>query len=275
LVAVHLPGGYWYDGKRHRQAELRALSGADEASLAEAAAVLAPAELAVEILRRCLTVLGPLRPPDTAALRGLLIGDCEALLLHVQRISYGERIECLVPCPRPECDTPLECVMEASSLLVPPSDDLPLWHEEPLAGVRRRAPLRFRLPTVGDREQVLPLAQRDPEAATTALLGALLAPETRSDTRRLRPALGARLAALDPQAEIRLTLSCPACGQPISVLFDACRHLIDTIRQHARMLFQEVHRLARTYHWSEHDILGLSHARRRLYLDLVASEAAP
>jgi len=69
LVAVLLPGGYWHEGTRYRQAELRPLSGADEVVLAEASQALAPATLAIEVLRRCLTTLGPLAAPDEAALR--------------------------------------------------------------------------------------------------------------------------------------------------------------------------------------------------------------
>ena len=38
------------------------------------------------------------------------------------------------------------------------------------------------------------------------------------------------------------------------------------MRARSRALFREVHRMARTYHWSEQDILRLSLKRRLIYL---------
>ncbi|MBL8741651.1 MAG: hypothetical protein JNK04_11175 [Myxococcales bacterium] len=39
-------------------------------------------------------------------------------------------------------------------------------------------------------------------------------------------------------------------------------------------LLQDVHRIASRYHWAERDILALSWARRRRYLNLIDSESA-
>ena len=41
-----------------------------------------------------------------------------------------------------------------------------------------------------------------------------------------------------------------------------------------RQIYREVHALALRYHWSEDEILELSRARRRLYLDLIDETAA-
>jgi hypothetical protein len=44
------------------------------------------------------------------------------------------------------------------------------------------------------------------------------------------------------------------------------------MRQRAPHLFREVHILARAYHWSERDLLGLSLPRRRRYLMLLEED---
>ena len=45
------------------------------------------------------------------------------------------------------------------------------------------------------------------------------------------------------------------------------------MRDRARELLRDVHRIARAYHWSERDILALTLQRRLAYLLLLEAEA--
>ena len=75
-------------------------------------------------------------------------------------------------------------------------------------------------------------------------------------------AVAARMAELDPQAEIRLDFDCAACGRPVDVLFDTAAFFFAEVAATADRLYDEVHAIAWYYHWSEAEILGLPRAKR-------------
>jgi hypothetical protein len=82
--------------------------------------------------------------------------------------------------------------------------------------------------------------------------------------------LAEHIAAADPQADITLDLSCPACGHAWQVLFDIVAFLWSEITAQAQRLLLDVHQLARLYHWPESEILSMSSLRRQYYLNLVS-----
>lgn len=257
-VPVTVPGGIWADGERRRDAELRPLRGEDELFLAEEAVSLLPAARVTALLTRCLTRLGPHEPVQEESVRSLAVGDREALLLHLRRISLGERIPCVLVCP--DCGEGIDVDLEAGELLLPAYEDWAEWHD---AG-----PLRFRLPTGADQEDVAELALDDPGAAASVVLERCVAGE---GAREEVPALMARL---DPQAELELQVECPACGAGFDVLFDTADYVFRELLAGQARLFREVHELALAYGWSEAEILGLTVRRRRVYLDLLAGVPA-
>ena len=83
--------------------------------------------------------------------------------------------------------------------------------------------------------------------------------------------VAAAMAADDPEADIRIALACPACGAAQERVFDIVSYLWSELDDWAQRLLADVHRLASAYGWSERDILALSPARRRLYLDMVGA----
>ena len=84
-------------------------------------------------------------------------------------------------------------------------------------------------------------------------------------------AISARLAEADPLADLRLGFSCPACSHAWSDPLDIVAYLWRELDSWALRVLREVHTLAHAYGWTEDTILGLSPARRRHYLDLVAA----
>jgi hypothetical protein len=75
----------------------------------------------------------------------------------------------------------------------------------------------------------------------------------------------------DPLADLEIDVSCESCGHERPIPFDIAEHLWGDIAECAERLLEEVHLLASTYHWAERDILRLSSARRRRYLDMVGA----
>ena len=79
-------------------------------------------------------------------------------------------------------------------------------------------------------------------------------------------ALGARMEELDPLAWLSLAIDCARCGHQWLVLFDVAALLWAEIAGTAERLLHEVRSLALAYGWSEAEILAMSSARRRFYL---------
>jgi len=252
-----LPHGLLRGGELRRDAVLRAPTGADEALLEESFSGASAAARASALLASCVAQLGG-EPAGLADVRELVVGDREALLLQLRAAAFGERVPCVLECPA--CGERMDLELAVADLLVGAYADAAAEHT--------LGPLRFRLPTGADLEAAAEAA--DAEAGATLLLercvlaGAL--------TGAAREALEDELERLDPQAELRIAAACPSCGEPVDALVDAGALLLDELAGGADRLFREVHALARHYHWSEREILGLELRRRRRYLDLLVDD---
>lgn len=77
------------------------------------------------------------------------------------------------------------------------------------------------------------------------------------------------MAQKDPQADLQLQVSCPACNHEWTVGFDIMHFFWTEIHNWAQRLMQEVFLLARFFNWSEKDILNMSPRRRQLYLQML------
>ena len=261
-VAVTLPCGRWRDGRCTREATVRPITGADERFLLEGEARL-PAERSTALLDRCVTA----EAGESA--RSLTVGDREALLLHLRRLTFGEKIECVVTCPG--CGEPHDVELFVADLLVPPDDEHgPVLELETAA--RNGGSLRFRLPTGGDQETA---AARAATIGVDGAAGLLLRDCLESaavDVDGVAEALEAAMASHDPQAEIALELACVRCGRACSILFDAGDFLFRELTRDGDALDRDVHELALHYHWSEAEILALPVERRLRYLELLTDD---
>jgi hypothetical protein len=224
-------------------------------------ATRSPAERSSALLTRCLERVGSVEPVTVDTVRRLTAGDREFLLLHLRRLTFGDKLEPVIRCPRGGCGEKMDVPLTVSQLLVPDAAaDVPEFVEHD--GVR------FRLPCGADLEAVAPRAGRDPAGAAHELFLRCLSDGAAPTAAQMRR-VGARMAELDPQAEIRLSLTCPACRHAFSSLLDAGAYLYEETIQRARNLYHEVHLLAFHYHWSESEILALTPAKRRRYIDLL------
>jgi hypothetical protein len=262
---------------------LRPVCGADEAYLADLPPG-PPAAQTTALLARCLDRLGSRAPVGPADVRALTVGDREALLLHLRRQTFGDRLACVLTCPSEACGEKMDLDLNVGDLLLPPYAWTGQAHEATLAdgGDGGSYHIRFRLPTGGDQEAVAALARTDAEAAVALVLrrcvGRVLDGAGRAvPLDALPPAAAAGLsvamAERDPQAETILELTCPSCETAFTAPVDAADYLHRELRGHGRSVYREVHQLALAYHWSETEILALTGQRRRLYLGLLAETA--
>ena len=293
---VILPTGYWVKGVHQRLARLRPLNGEDQACLdmRDAEIGVASWDWATTLLARCVERLGAIEPVSTSLLGELTVGDREALLLHLRRMTLGDRMQATMRCPAAACGAPMDLDLRVTDLLLPPYHDVAPEHEfvEQMAAGPVR--VRFRLPTVADQEaatetvlkSVRTYGGSDAQVVTESGINNAVKMLLRRCVRDIRqngeriaelpteliPSLTQRMSELDPQAELSLRAVCPACGGSFTSELDTARFLLDEIRGRTARLFREVHALAFHYHWSEQEILRLPLARRLLYLALLDEE---
>jgi hypothetical protein len=196
--------------------------------------------------------------PATERVEEWTIGRRDGLLLDVHAAVFGDAIELVTDCPA--CGEALELSLAAADVRVEVGD----------AGAEHSLPvgIRFRLPTSADLLAVA--AVPDVGAARAALAERCVAaggPLAESTI----VALAERIAELDPQADIDLSLRCGECGERWTAPFDVADHVWRRLDARARALVAEVAALAAAFGWNEDEILGLSGERRRLYLDLVGA----
>jgi hypothetical protein len=212
---------------------------------------------------RALALLGAGWPETPAGeLARLSIGRRDARLLELREHAFGAAVVAVATCPA--CAERLELSFDVAEVrTADPGLAVPL--ELRASGYE----LRFRLPDSGDLlaggtatallERCLLAAERDGLPAVAAELPA-----------EVVELVEARMAEADPQADIRLALTCPACEHGWEAAFDVAAFLWSEVDAWARRTLWQVHLLARAYGWPEADVLALSPGRREFYLEAVA-----
>jgi hypothetical protein len=200
----------------------------------------------------------PDTPPDSLADRSL--GERNAALLKLRRALFGDELKSCVDCP--QCREKLEFALSANALLA----------REPARlesdGFLAVHGLRLRLPTT--RDLVCAVAHADDGGAARRLLQRLcVSGDPGALTAELEEQLGRALDEADPCMDFGIDLTCPACEHCWNATFDVPAFLWEEIDSRARRLLDEVHAIARSYGWSERQILELSDTRRGAYLERV------
>lgn len=217
---------------------------------------------------RALTLLGAVSAQETAdQLDAISISESNLRLLKLREQLFGSQMPSVATCP--ECQTRLEFTLNARMLS---HDSAPATHQSVRIG---ETELTLRPVSAGDL--VAASSCLTPEEARRVLCERCVMDARRGDAAIAFEALGERaiedvsaaLAAADPDAELVIDLGCAACAHRWQVVLDVVAFLWTEIDALARRLLSEVHALAWAYGWREADILELSEARRRFYLERV------
>ena len=224
---------------------------------------LPPHERALLLLQ----VTHPATPADDLA--QLSIGRRDALLLRVRESLFGPQFTSQAVCPH--CGEQLEVNFDVPSILI----DEPVIEDAQLCLDFRGHNIVFRLPNSQDLAAVL--AEPDISARQSTLLRRCICPVSGNGTQlttdqlpiEVAESIESRMAELDPQANVELDLLCPGCRNCWLAPFEIVSFLWSEINAWAKRMLQEVHLLAISYGWSEHDILSMHPVRRQLYLQMV------
>jgi len=223
-------------------------------------------------VQRGLTLLAVAVPEASAdALARVPVGQRDGELLTLHRRMFGSRLACIGDCP--SCRERLELGFAVEDVEVASEPTPPDGFERQVGGYQ----LRFRLPDSIDL--LWATAEENAETARRLLLERCLLAAHRDgkdhDAAELPAAvtdgLVEAMAELDPQADVRLALCCPACGARWEASFDIVAFLWGELAAWAERTLREVHALASTYGWSEADLLAMHPDRRRRYLELVGA----
>lgn len=206
-------------------------------------------------VQRALLMLAAANPEASPeSLASLSIGQRDARLLALRELTFGEKFTGLTHCPA--CNEKIELAFDASAIRPAEEKEIPAELDLQIEGRE----LRFRLPTSGD---LLAAKSREQLLARCLLSGG------NHFSENALQAVSEKMSAADPMAEVQLALSCSSCGHQWAAAFDIVAFFWREITAAARGHLRDVHTLASAYGWSESEILALSPARRRFYLEMV------
>lgn len=268
LLPFGLVGG---DGARERTAVVMPLTGHGELHGADDPN---PFRATAQLLAASIVRLGPFRGAEVGPelLGRLLSVDRDYLLLHLNRVTFGDVRYQTVECPQVECRRRLD-VRFALSSAEPPTVTAAAGSIELPDG---RA-VCFRLPVAADQEALHGLA---PSVLEAALLERCVRSDPDDDRQvgwselmempaAIRATVVRRIVAESPEIDLAMPLACLACGRRFRFVFDPVLSLLAELKASRGELIRQVHRLALHYHWSHSEILGLSRSLRHDYLGLL------
>ena len=222
---------------------------------------------------RALRLLGAVYPEQSAeALAKLSIGERDWRLFQTRRLLFGPSMICTAHCPR--CSEPLEWESSIDELCVHAEVAPPMELTVEAENYR----LRYRLPNSRDLAAVFQDANeasdRRRHLLTRCLIEATGANGEALDIEQLSDsameAMAREMDRADPQANLQIQLTCPACGNGWEGPFDVVSFLWAEVHNWALRTLRTVHLLARAYGWREADVLAMSQARRQIYLEMAS-----
>lgn len=180
----------------------------------------------------------------------------DRLLIDVRQASFGSQVEIFACCPH--CNEGHEADFDLSAL----PDAVPARAVTALVAGQE---LCLKAPT--SRAVAAAVTANDPGLLAAACIeaGEVAVSEARAAE------IEAALEEAYPLLAIEFDLSCSACERSFGTRFDIVAWLWAEIEALAERALDAVDRIARAYGWSEAAILGLSPARRALYLARVVA----
>jgi hypothetical protein len=213
----------------------------------------------------------PDTPPDKLAM--MSVGQRDANLLELRKRIFGPDLCSVAMCSG--CGEKLELNFSVSDIQIEGGD----YRDDKVLLKVDGYELEFRLPNSLDLLSIS--AQPDIDSARQLLIEHCVVHASLDDqelaAEQLPPeivdAVTSRMAEVDPQADVRLALICPACGREWQETFDIAAYFWIELEAWVRRILYEVHTLATSYGWSESDILEMNPWRRQLYLNLARDKA--
>ncbi|QHN04125.1 hypothetical protein FTO74_12655 [Granulicella sp. WH15] len=189
------------------------------------------------------------------------IGRRDQMLLELRSATFGSRLETYLECDG--CGEAMEFAMEARQFQVTRRE---------AANTTSLGSWQVRLPDSRDLRAASGCESTEAAERTLFLRcvtdGEGNAAEASPDNLE---AFSRWMEEVSPEMELLVEMDCPACGRHRAVAFDVASFFWREIESACSRLVREVDALARVYGWSEREILDMSVARRRLYIEAVTA----
>jgi hypothetical protein len=248
-----LPVGYVdEDGRVHRKAVLRKMTGHEEAVLADKKLRHNGGAMVTELLANCLRQLGELKPVPRHVVSQLTSPDRNYLLLELRKITFGTELQASYVCP--VCGEVTRTLQDLDELPVRQLDgdarkeivvELEDGWEDKTGEVY--CTMVFRLPVGADEEKIASVVKENPSRGMNALLTRCLVALGDMPANR-REALGTKImteltlgdrARIErafrtdaPGVDLGREVECETCGRPFQTTLDLTGFF--TVRQEAK-----------------------------------------
>ncbi|MFD8014398.1 hypothetical protein [Streptomyces sp. NPDC058955] len=206
------------------------------------------------------------------------VGRVTALLLRLHQALAGPRMAATVVCPG--CRRTVEFAASAEALLG--LEDKIVDSPAPL--LHGGYEVVWRCPSYRDLQA---LAEHDgpddPDRGAVLLLDRCVLSLRHEDDGTsvargsdlpdsVREALTEAMSAADPLADLLVDLRCPDCELDFTADLDVSAFVWAEVESRGRQLLLDVDALARSYGWSEREVLALSEPRRACYVRIITGE---
>lgn len=197
---------------------------------------------------------------DAAEIGALAVHDRDLALVALRWATLGPRLPVEITCA--SCGAEHDVTIDLDRLQRPPEAPSQIVVGE----------LVVRLPTAADQQRVVEAGDADSEARRLRVLACIVDVPGDALSGARRDEIESALESAIPDIDLELVLDCPACGGAIEATIELAQFVLAELRERSRHLLREVHALARTYHWSERDILAMTTIRRQEYLALIEAD---
>jgi hypothetical protein len=260
-VSCLLPHPLEADGVSMREVHLRVLTGSDEEELSSS--------IGEDVFTRSESLLrAVLEQRIAGSLSKLSIGDVAILYLTMRRLTFGNVIHLVIPCPY--CAEQLSATLKISELL----SSFPNETKSEIDCSVEGYSLKLRPANLNDLKLLRTAQDNAPDAISLAKLvrscvifSNLELPEILDE--EMISEISTKLAEMDPRADILLTINCPLCGEQFQTPFFPEDYFLRELDARSSQFEREVHWLALNYHWSEEAILSLPIQKRKRHVELI------
>jgi hypothetical protein len=223
--AFELPIGYLDpDGRPHRNAVLRKMTGRDEAIMADKHNRNNAARMITELLANCLLRIGDLERPGRPVVQQLYSGDRYFLLMKLREITFGPDMQASYSCPTcREANGLIEDLSDLEVVKLPDGvapDDVVVELADGYADRDGQSydTLVFRYPTGVDEEKIAGTVRENASFGKNALMARCL--KSCGDMPQPRRRSAPRSSTTSPSATalastVRSTSRGPASGSPV------------------------------------------------------------
>ena len=242
-VEISLPIGYEdADGRLHRTAVLRKMTGRDESIIADKTHRGNAARMMTELLASCVVRLGGIERPTRQVIQGMYSADRYFLLVKLRELTFGSEMQATYSCPT--CRESTTTTEDLSTLEVialgdgEVATDVLVELEDGYldGGTEVHTSLAFRYPRGMDEEKVAPAMRENASQGKNALMARCLKSVGDMDQARMEGlgtaifndlTLGDR-AIIDkalnngtsPGLKMRRDVTCQSCGRKFTASLD-------------------------------------------------------